>query len=380
MRKNYLDHIRWITIILVVIFHIYFYYNNIDLDTKAMFAGAPAYDGTKTFAGLYQYLVYPWFMILLFVVAGISARIALKTKTNKEFMRARVDKVLVPSTLGILAFGWIGGYIIYISQAKVNSPEPIPKVVGVFITLFSGTGALWFCQVLFVAVLVLMLLRLCINRGRRNDDSACQWFEKILHSPIAFTLGMIILYLLYWGCSNILNMPVVTSYRMGIYTVAFLSGFYIFTNDSLIDKLKKAVPVTFLLAVASGIFYIWRCYGKAYTKITVLERWDLNLYAFIMVLLILGAGARWANGSNRFTQYMCKCCFGIYVFHIPVLLVTNYLLSKVSLPLTAVYWIELISALVCSLILYEIIRRIPILRYWILGIRSKKRIKDKKTV
>ncbi|WP_192846120.1 hypothetical protein [Anaerostipes sp. 494a] len=31
MRKLYLDNIRWITILLVVIFHSFYYYNNIDV-------------------------------------------------------------------------------------------------------------------------------------------------------------------------------------------------------------------------------------------------------------------------------------------------------------------------------------------------------------
>lgn len=40
-----------------------------------MFEGLSEYhhgDG-MTFAGIYQYAVYPWFMTLLFVVAGVAA-------------------------------------------------------------------------------------------------------------------------------------------------------------------------------------------------------------------------------------------------------------------------------------------------------------------
>ena len=32
-----------------------------------MFAGLKPYEGAVTFAGIYQYFVYPWFMLLLFV-------------------------------------------------------------------------------------------------------------------------------------------------------------------------------------------------------------------------------------------------------------------------------------------------------------------------
>ena len=81
MRKHYLDNIRFLTIFFVVIFHVYFYYNNIG--TEAMFAGLKPYEGAVTFTGIYQYFVYPWFMLLLFVVTGISARYALEKRTER---------------------------------------------------------------------------------------------------------------------------------------------------------------------------------------------------------------------------------------------------------------------------------------------------------
>ena len=77
------------------------------------------------------------------------------------------------------------------------------------------------------------------------------------------------------------------------------------------EKIKNAVLLLGICAAVSGIFYIVRCYGMAYTDKEVLSRWDLNLYAFFMVLLVLGAGPKWLDFSNNFTNYMRKCCFGI---------------------------------------------------------------------
>ena len=41
------------------------------------------------------YFVYPWFMVLLFLIAGISARYALQKYSGREFIRLRVRKLLV---------------------------------------------------------------------------------------------------------------------------------------------------------------------------------------------------------------------------------------------------------------------------------------------
>jgi hypothetical protein len=59
----------------------------------------------------FQYLVYPWFMPVLFLVAGISSKIYLESHPDREFIRSRTRKLLVPSTIGLFVFQFIQGYI-----------------------------------------------------------------------------------------------------------------------------------------------------------------------------------------------------------------------------------------------------------------------------
>lgn len=370
MREYYLDNIRWITICLVVIFHVFFYYNNIG--TPAMFAGLPEYTGQLSFAGLFQYFVYPWFMLILFVVSGTCARIYLQKKTEKEFLKSRIHKLLVPSTLGILTFGWIGGYVIYLYTIRDNLPAETPKIVGAFISVFTGIGALWFCHVLFVAVLVLIFLRKILHKMfRLTDDKICEWVGTKAESKIGFIVICIAMYLILWGGSHVLNMPYIISYRNGIYIPTFLFGFYIFSNISFVQKLRKLVWVFGTLSAGLFILYIPRNYGKYYADLNVLSSWEVNLYALLMVLFVMGFIYGFVNFTNRFMSFMTRKCFGIYVLHIPVMLITNYLLRDVNLSLVLKYCIEGFSGFTVSLILYEIIIRIPLLRYCILGLQRR---------
>ena len=82
MRKNYLVNIRWFIILLVVIFHVFFYFNNIGV--SPVFSGLPEYHAGDSFRieSVFEYAVYPWFMVLLFIVAGMSAFYALKKKNT----------------------------------------------------------------------------------------------------------------------------------------------------------------------------------------------------------------------------------------------------------------------------------------------------------
>lgn len=70
---------------------------------------------------------------------------------------------------------------------------------------------------------------------------------------------------------------------------------------------------------------------------------------------------------------MTESSFGIYIVHyIVVLSVCSYLKFRTSLPVIAIYVIAVLAVVIISPVLYEIIRRIPVLRYLVLGIRKTK--------
>ena len=73
---------------------------------------------------------------------------------------------------------------------------------------------------------------------------------------------------------------------------------------------------------------------------------------------------------------MNKAGWGIYIVHINVMLFTNTMLKPLaySLPIGVIYLIELVAGLVGSVLLWEILRRIPIIRWLLFGIRRKKHV------
>ena len=80
-RKVYLDNIRWITVVIVVIYHVIYMFNGVQpFGVIGPFREVQLQDG-------FQYFVYPWFMALLFVVSGMSARYYLDRHTGKEFRK-----------------------------------------------------------------------------------------------------------------------------------------------------------------------------------------------------------------------------------------------------------------------------------------------------
>lgn len=102
-RYAYLDHIRWMTVLLVIVYHVCYLFNGVGILGGVPNArNLPLLD---TISGT----VYPWFMVLLFVVAGMCARFALVQQGNRAFLRNRARKLLVPSTLGLFVLHWVTG-------------------------------------------------------------------------------------------------------------------------------------------------------------------------------------------------------------------------------------------------------------------------------
>jgi len=105
MRKVYLDNIRWATVLLVIVYHVFYMFN-----AAGVLGGVGSFNAVQ-YQDALLYFVYPWFMVLLFVIAGMSARYALEKVSGKEFLRRRTWKLLVPSTLGVFLYQWIAvGY------------------------------------------------------------------------------------------------------------------------------------------------------------------------------------------------------------------------------------------------------------------------------
>ena len=170
-RKHWIDNLRWVTVLLVLFYHVFYFYNN-----KGVFCGIGGfgeYPECKQYQDIVMYILYPWFMPLLFLLAGVSARYALQKQSAKEWFKARTRKLLVPGTIGLLVFHWMVGYFNTVVAARQGVFDGVPAIAKYFIMAFSGTGPLWFIQVLWLLCLVLLLVRV-IDR----KDKIWNWCGK----------------------------------------------------------------------------------------------------------------------------------------------------------------------------------------------------------
>ncbi len=357
-RKHYLDNIRGIVILLVIFYHVIYIYNHIGIITNIVVEGIPQMD-------VVLYFLYPWFMCLLFVIAGISARISLQKRTGKEFIKERATRLLVPSIAGIFLIGWIGGYITnQYADMFAGNGAMIPGFVKYFIYCFAGIGPLWFCHELFAGCLLLLLIRFLDKKDRL-------W-------QLGGKANIVVLLLLVfplWGSSMILNTPLIEVYRNGIYWFCILLGYFIFSHDEVMERLEKICVPLILLAVLAGVAYTVYYFGVNNTTHDVLDSFWTNAYAWLMILAILGCGKKWLDKETKFTAYIRKRNFGFYVLHYTLLISIAYLLDKYAhLPKIGNYVSVAVLTAVLLPLLYEVVVRIPVVRFLLLGEKKQKNI------
>ena len=365
MRKYYLDNVRWITVVIVVIYHVLYMYNG-----EGILGGlGKITDLDVQYYDAFQYLVYPWFMPVLFLVAGISSCLYLEKYSGKEFLKSRTRKLLVPSTIGLFAFQFIQGYVsLSMGTAFTDLAEAgVPKFVIFLIMIASGSGVLWFVHLLWLYSVLLLLFRK-IEKGR---------LHKLCEKTSLGEIGLLLLPV--WGAAQLLNTPIVQVYRCGFYFAFFLLGYYLFSRDEVMEKLKKyAVPVI-IAAVALEIVFAVMYFGQNYADKPVNRGLLYVACAYFGSLAMLGGMARFGDVSTAFTKWMSRNSFGLYVFHYLGISSMALLFAKPGLLHAPVcYLLSLVMGFVFGYGLYAIISRIPVYRWMVLGIKKER--KEKKDV
>ena len=363
MRKYYLDNIRWITVVIVVFYHVLYMYN-----AEGILGGLGKITNlTSQPYDIFMYFVYPWFMPVLFIVAGISSRLFLERHTDKEFVKSRTLKLLVPSTIGLFAFQFIQGYVsMSLGTAFADlAAAGVPKPVIFLIMVASGSGVLWFVHLLWIYSMILVLLKK-IEQGRllKTGAKTPMWMIALFYFPI-------------WGAAQILNTPIIAVYRVGFYFVFFMLGYYVFSNDEVMEKLKNHAILLIVSGVAVCIIFsilYFVVYGGMNYADKPVNRGPLYAAcAYLGSLAMLGGMARFGDFSNSFTKWMGRKSFGLYVFHyLGISSVALFIAKPGILPAAVCYLLSLAAGFVFGYGLYEIISRIPFFRWAVLGIRKEK--------
>ena len=352
MRKHYLDNIRWIVGVLVVIYHVFYMYN-----AQGILGGlGPIADLKTQYFDLFMYIVYPWLMPILFIVSGISSRYYLENHDDKEFIRNRTRKLLVPSTIGLFAFQFIQGYVSMRLTGGWKDIESLPLFVKYLIMVLSGIGVLWYMQMLWLFCIMLVWIR------KIEKDKGWALGKKV-NLPVLFLLCAVI-----WLSAQNGNTPVIVVYRFGLYSTMFFLGYFVFSHEEVIGQLKKSYLIFTVIAVLLCVVFCVTYFGKNIADAPINRSFLFTAYCWFACLAILGTSAGYLDFENSFTNWMHRHSFGLYVFHYLGISSVALLLGKQKLlPAGWIYLLSLIAGFASGYLLDAAISRIPFIRWAVLG-------------
>ena len=156
--------------------------------------------------------------------------------------------------------------------------------------------------------------------------------------------------------------------------MSYLIGYYILSHEEVQESLEKICIPLLCLAVIGAAFQAWFYGGKDYTSVDCLQSMITNAYLWITVLAVLGCGRKYFTQETSFTRYMTRSGFGIYILHYPILILVCFILhTYFELPAFVNYVIALVIEFTVSFAAYEFLRRVPVVRFLVLGIKNKRK-------
>ncbi len=343
MRKYYIDNIRWMIILLLVPYHAAMAWN---------VWGEPNYiyfESSKIISSIVVFFS-PYFMPLMFFIAGISMRYALQKRTIGQYVLERTKKLLIPFIFGTVL---IMPPVTYIADKfNYGYQGNLFRHYAVFFTRFTdltgadggfSPGQFWFILYLFLISLIAAGIILLQRKIMRLKD--------IDIPPVLVFL---------WGLPLPLFSGVLSAGGKSLaeYTYIFLAGYYIFSNDDVISKAEKWKWMFLCIGITATILnvylFIW-----SDTQQALLNTIAKYVSEWFMISSLPGIGKGYLNFNGKISEYMSARSYTFYIFHFIWVVLFQYLLFHVySGNIILLYVLPVLFAYGATLLCCEICNRV----------------------
>jgi len=343
-RKYYIDNLRWACILLLVPFHCAMAWNSWGESNYIWFHKN---QGFSTFI----ILISPWYMALLFVLAGISAKYSLQKRTCRKFIQERVLKLFMPLVMGMISVVALMSY--YADRFHNEYEGDFFAHYKVFFTKFTDLsgydggwtpGHLWFLLFLFVISI------LCAG--------PIAWQKKYYKefSCKKLSAGKIVIYVLL----PMVFYPVLNfgGKSMGFYAMMFLLGYYVMSEDDVMEKIVKYRRVNLLIMMVIDIINVYLFIWAENTN-SILNNIAMYMTCCFGILTIFGFGRASFNQSSKIKKYLTAHSFLFYIFHFMWIVLFQFYLSRFKINTAMLFIVSVIGTYFMTFLTSEIVFRTP---------------------
>jgi glucan biosynthesis protein C len=370
-RLFFLDWVRIIAFLLLILYHVGMYYVSWDWHVKSPFAS----DALEPF----MILSSPWRLSLLFLISGVASSFMLTRIGAGTFMRQRSVRLLVPLIFGMLVIVPPQPYFEVIEKfAYAGSYADFMRVY------LSGNGGfcthekcldlptwnhLWFVAYLWVYTLLLGSAIMMLG----------QRFERIASRVTSFlggwkliALPVLVLGLVRIGLSS--QFPSTHNltwdwYNHANYLIMFGLG-AMFARSSGIWQQMDALRLHAIgIALAAwGALIIYFSLADILEPLPYFEHLRLvmrmvyMLCAWSAIVAVCGFAHRHLNRDGASRRYLTEAVFPVYIVHQTLIVSIAHLIKPARIAPATEGMILVVLTLCISFGVFEIVRRIHVLR------------------
>ena len=340
MRRHDIDWIRIIALGMLIIYHAV-----IAFQPWGHLISFIQNKESLEFLWLFMMIFNIWRIPILFMVSGMGAFFALRNKNWKEFLKDRSVRILFPYIFG---FFFICPITLFFAATFYG------KQIG----YFPNPGHLWFLGNIYSYVFLLLPIMLyCI----KNPDN---FIFKIFRILLKHRLGILSLALIT-GLEGVLFSPHdYSDYFMN--THGFMLGLICFFLGFILVSMQNEFwpiiqNIRFISLFLASIF----CMTRLYFALTIDyegPKFVIGFESMCWMLAVFGYGSFYLNHESKVLTYFKGAVYPVYILHMPLQALLSYLIMPTKISLLLKLNLLIIGTLFCSIILYEIIKRMNWIR------------------
>ena len=374
-RRNDLDWLRLIAIVILLFFHTGMWFNTWGWHVKN--------NETSTSFNYWMIWLHFWRMPLLLFISGAGTYMALGKRTPRQFAGERFKRLFIPLLFGM--FVVVPPQIYYEYIKSYDSYWEFYKTVFQFKPYPPGSFSwhhLWF--VLYLLLYSMLSLPLLIYL--RSPQAA--WFKEKIFKYFSGATGILLGPSIFILITQILLRPYFPEETHDLkdpsyfiyYFCFFLFGMLCYSSPRLWETIGENRKRLLLTTVFTLIpFYVLYFHFRGivhfpWSDDTVEIIFDIVgiFVAWFTVITIIAHGQHYLNKPHPWLKYFNEGLYPFYILHQTVIIVIGYYVCRLDWSIGAKFWsISLLTLVSCTIFYLIVIRTNNVMRF-LFGLKMKK--------
>lgn len=373
-RLFFIDNIRWLMIIFVVMTHAAVTYSNLGM--WYYIEPAKLDIVSLAFFGIYQSYMQAYSMGLLFLIAGYFVPGSFDRKGFSKFLSDRAVRLGIPTLIYMLFINSTINYFFLAYEWTATRPSVWQFFMDYIRTLnfLSGSGPMWFALALLIFSAAYAVFRL-LRRGQKSP-------QREGELPGHLAVAGLSLFIAAFAFSIRLVQPIgssIMNMQLGYfsqYIVLFIVGI-IASRKNLLVRIPYSFGMIWFKAALIGGSIFWlgiqilggglsgdfvKYEGGLYWQSAAYALWE-SFFCVGICLGIIVIFRRSFDVQGMFKRFLSDNYFSVYVFHPPILILVTLVLREFRWPPIIKFTIACAIAIpLCFIVSHLVLRRIPLLK------------------